>query len=166
MRSRLGPLRSPTHTASQADTPTRSPGSANMAPMPADSRSGTWVIDLDGVIWLATQPISGSSEAVEKIRAAGVRVLFCTNNAATTSDALIDRLAAAGIRAGKSDLVTSAQAAATLLDPGSKAFVCGEKGILEALADRGVEVVSEAPAAAVIVGWTRSSSTSTCSLHR
>jgi 4-nitrophenyl phosphatase len=123
--------------------------------MPEDARSGTWVIDLDGVIWLATQPIPGSSEAVEKIRAAGVRVLFCTNNAATTSDALTDRLAAAGITAGKSELVTSAQAAATLLDPGSKAFVCGEKGILEALADRGVEVVSEAPAAAAIVGWTR-----------
>jgi 4-nitrophenyl phosphatase len=124
--------------------------------MPADARSGTWVIDLDGVIWLATQPIPGSATAVEKLRAAGIRVLFCTNNAATTTESLTERLAAAGITAGKSDLLTSAQAAATLLDPGSKAFVCGEKGILEALAARGVEVVSEAPAAAAIVGWTRS----------
>jgi HAD superfamily hydrolase (TIGR01450 family) len=124
--------------------------------MTADAKTGTWVIDLDGVIWLATQPIPGSSEAVAKVRAAGVRVLFCTNNAATTSQALIDRLAQAGITAGKSDLISSAQAAASLLDPGSKAFVCGEKGILEALASRGVEVVTDAPAGAAIVGWTRS----------
>jgi ribonucleotide monophosphatase NagD (HAD superfamily) len=56
----------------------------------------------------------------------------------------------------KSDLVSSAQAAATLLERGSRAFVCGEKGILEALAERGVEVVGTGPADAAIVGWTRS----------
>src|SRR3984957_176269 len=121
-----------------------------------DAKAGTWVVDLDGVIWLATKPIAGSADAVAKVRAAGIRVVFCTNNAATRSEALIKRLAAAGITAAEPDLITSAQAAATLLDPGSKAFVCGEKGILEALSARGVEVVTEGPAAAAIVGWTRS----------
>jgi HAD superfamily hydrolase (TIGR01450 family) len=124
--------------------------------MTADPKTGTWVIDLDGVIWLATQPIPGSSEAVARVRAAGIKVLFCTNNAATTSQALVDRLGAVGIPAQGSELISSARAAASLLDPGSKAFVCGEKGILEALAARGVEVVTDAPADAVIVGWTRS----------
>ena len=124
--------------------------------MPPDKKTGTWVIDLDGVIWLATEPIPGSAAAVEKIKAAGIRILFCTNNAASSSRQLLDRLAAAGISADKSDLLTSAHAAATLLEKGSRAFVCGEKGILEALDDRGVEVVQAGPADAAIVGWTRS----------
>ncbi len=124
--------------------------------MPADPTSGTWVVDLDGVIWLATHPIAGAATAVDRLRAAGIRILFATNNAATTSGALIDRLAAAGIHVEKQDLVSSAQAAATLLEPADKAFVCGGDGLLEALGDRGVEVVSEGPAKAVVVGWTRS----------
>jgi 4-nitrophenyl phosphatase len=124
--------------------------------MPHATNSGTWVVDLDGVVWLAGEPIEGTAEGIERIRSAGVRILFATNNAATTSEALIQRLAAAGITATTDDLVSSAQAAATLIEPGSKAFVCGEAGIHEALKDRGVEVVSEGPAEAAVVGWTRS----------
>lgn len=113
-------------------------------------------MDLDGVIWLASNPIAGSAAAVERVRAAGIRILFATNNAATTSGGLVDKLAAAGITVRKEDLVSSAQAAATLVDPGSKAFVCGGDGVREALGDRGVEVVTEGPAAAAVVGWTSS----------
>ena len=45
--------------------------------------------------------------------------------------------------------------AAGLLAPGTTAVVLGEDGVLEALADRGVTVVPEGPADAVVVGWTR-----------
>ena len=119
--------------------------------------SGTWVVDLDGVIWLATQPIAGSAAAVEKIRAAGIRVLFATNNAATTSGALVDKAGCGRDQAAKTDLVSSAQAAATLLGSREPRPSCvGSKGVLEALGDRGVEVVTERPAAAAVVGWTSS----------
>jgi 4-nitrophenyl phosphatase len=114
------------------------------------------VVDLDGVIWLATNPIPGAASAVDRLRASGIRILFATNNAATTAGALIERLAAAGISVEKEDLVSSAQAAATLLQPGAKAFVCGGDGVREALEERGVGVVSQGPADAVVVGWTRS----------
>ncbi len=123
--------------------------------MPTDAASGTWVVDLDGVIWLASAPIAGSAGAVQRLRAAGIRVVFATNNAATTSEALIERLGNAGIEVEKHDLVSSAQAAATLLEPGDKAFVCGGDGLHEALGERGVSTVTEGPAQAVVVGWTR-----------
>ena len=42
----------------------------------------TVLCDLDGVVWLAQQPIPGSPEAVARLRAAGWRVLFVTNNSA------------------------------------------------------------------------------------
>ncbi len=41
-----------------------------------------------------------------------------------------------------------------LIDPGGRAFVCGDDGVREALERRGIEVVTEAPASAVVVGWT------------
>src|SRR5580698_10324 len=120
----------------------------------ADTR-GTWIIDLDGVIWLADQPIAGSAEAVARLRRAGRAVLFATNNSSPTVDELQQRLAAAGIESEPDEIVTSAQAAASMLEPGSTAFVCGDGGVLEALAARRVSVLTQGPADAVVVGWTR-----------
>jgi len=116
---------------------------------------GAWVTDLDGVVWLAEQPIAGSAEAVARLREAGTRVCFVTNNAAPTVGELLERLGSAGIEVTEGDLITSAQAAAAMLEPGSTAVVCGDEGVTEALAARGVVVVDEAPADAVVVGWTR-----------
>jgi HAD superfamily hydrolase (TIGR01450 family) len=115
----------------------------------------TWVIDLDGVIWLARTPIPGSAEAVARLRHAGIAVLFATNNALPTLGELVGQLADVGIAAEPGDLVTSAQAAASLLDPGGRAVVCGGGGVVEALEDRGVVVVPEGPADAAVVGLTR-----------
>ncbi len=117
--------------------------------------AGTWVIDLDGVIWLAQEPIPGSAGAVSRLREAGLGVLFATNNALPTLGELVDQLAVVGIAAEPDDLVTSAQAAASLLVPGSTAVACAGAGVLEALAERGVTVVPEGPADAVVVGLTR-----------
>jgi HAD superfamily hydrolase (TIGR01450 family) len=116
---------------------------------------GTWVIDLDGVIWLALEPIAGSADAIARLRAAGIGVLFATNNALPTVAELVDQLAAVGIAAAPGDLVTSAQAAASLLEEKSTAVVCASGGVIEALAARDVSVVPEGPADAVVVGLTR-----------
>jgi 4-nitrophenyl phosphatase len=113
------------------------------------------VTDLDGVVWLAERPIPGSAEAVSRLREAGIGVLFVTNNAAPTVEELIGRLATVGIVAGEEDLITSAQAAAAMLEPGSTAVLCADEGVSEALARRGVKVVPEGPADAVVVSWTR-----------
>ncbi len=42
-----------------------------------------------------------------------------------------------------------------MLEPGSTALVCADGGVLEALAARGVSVLDQGPADAVVVGWTR-----------
>ena len=117
---------------------------------------GTWVVDLDGVVWLMGQPIAGGDEAVARLRGAGVRVLFATNNSAPTRAELRRRLAHCGITAGDADVLSSADVAAGMLDPGTSALVLAGDGVVEALAARGVVVVPEGPADAVVVGWTRS----------
>lgn len=116
---------------------------------------GTWVLDLDGVVWLTGEPIAGAGGAVGRLREAGVRVLFATNNSSLTTTELLARLRRAGIEAGPDEVVTSAQAAAALVDPGCSALVLGDAGVTEALAARGVAVVDDGPADAVIVGWTQ-----------
>jgi len=116
---------------------------------------GTWVVDLDGVVWLRGRPLAGVDEAVARLRDAGVRVLFATNNSVPTRAQLHADLARCGIEVDDADLLRSADVAAGLLAPGSCAVVLAEDGVREALAARGVRVVPEGPADAVVVGLTR-----------
>jgi HAD superfamily hydrolase (TIGR01450 family) len=126
---------------------------------PEDKRlvadGATWIVDLDGVVWLAGEPIGDVAAAVGTLRDRGVRIIFATNNSAPTIDQLVSRLGRIGIAAGPDDLVTSSQAAASLLDPGTTAMVLTEGGALEALERRGVSVRDAGPVDAVVVGWTR-----------
>jgi HAD superfamily hydrolase (TIGR01450 family) len=116
---------------------------------------GTWVLDLDGVVWLTGRPIPGGDEAVARLRGSGVRVLFATNNSSPTLAELRRRLDHCGIGAADEDLLRSADVAAGLLQPGTTALVLGDDGVVQALTGRGVTVVPEGPADAVVVGWTR-----------
>ena len=112
-----------------------------------------WVLDLDGVIWLAGTAIPGAHEAVRRLHAAGETVAFVTNNSGPTLSEYTARLHGAGIELDEGELVTSAQAAASLLAPGSRAAVVGGPGLTEALEARGVAVVpAHDHPAAVVVG--------------
>ena len=114
----------------------------------------TWVLDLDGVVWLGDEPIPGAADGVARLRARGERVLFATNNSyARLSDqeAKLERL---GIPA-HGDVLTSALAAARLVEPGERALVAGGPGIVEALEAGGATPVRDGDADAVVVGFHR-----------
>jgi HAD superfamily hydrolase (TIGR01450 family) len=113
----------------------------------------TWILDLDGVVWLGSEPIPGAVDAVRRLRAAGERVLFLTNNSSALIGDYVAKLVGLGIPAEAGDLLTSAQAAARLLEPGTTALVCAGPGVDEALRARGVKTVREGRADAVVVGW-------------
>ncbi|MGE3835351.1 MAG: HAD-IIA family hydrolase [Acidimicrobiia bacterium] len=112
-----------------------------------------WLLDLDGVVWLSGRAIAGSVEAVARLRAGGERVVFVTNFSGPTLAQHEGRLAAIGIDAG-GDVVTSAMAAARLVDPGARVWCLAGPGVAEAVAARGAEVVTAPPADAVMVGLT------------
>jgi HAD superfamily hydrolase (TIGR01450 family) len=122
--------------------------------------------DLDGVVWRGETPVPGSAAGIERLRGAGLRVVFLTNNSSGRVQDNVERLAAAGVEAEPDDLVTSAQAAAALLardlrgDPNVSAaaprvLACAGPGVDEALRARGFEPVDALPAVAVVVGWHR-----------
>ncbi|CAN5597065.1 HAD-IIA family hydrolase [soil metagenome] len=114
----------------------------------------TWLLDLDGVVWLAERPLPGAAEAVARLLRAGVRVLFVTNNSAFRMAEQEAKLASQGISA-EGDVLTSAMAAAGLAEPGTAALVAAGAGVVEALGARGVRVVDGPPADVVVVGFTR-----------
>jgi glycerol 3-phosphatase-2 len=120
----------------------------------------TWILDLDGVVWLGDQSIPGSAEAVARLRAAGQRVVLVTNNSSMTVGAYLAKLQHAGVPSDPADLVTSAQVAAGLLRPGERALVLAGPGVFEALDAHGVtaipsEAADGAAVDAVVVGWHR-----------
>jgi HAD superfamily hydrolase (TIGR01450 family) len=121
----------------------------------ADSEPVTWLLDLDGVIWLSGEAIAGSTAAIERLRRSGHPVVFFTNNSWPTIAEQRAALADVGIEATADEILTSSQAAASLLDPGATAAVIGGPGVKEALANRGVEIVAAtAQPVAVVVGRT------------
>lgn len=111
-----------------------------------------WLLDLDGVVWLAGVPIPGSVDAIGRLRDSGERVVFVSNNSSSTIADQEAKLASIGVPA-RGDVLTSAAAAAGLLEPGTRALVCAGPGVVEALEQRGVTPVREPPAEAVIVGF-------------
>jgi HAD superfamily hydrolase (TIGR01450 family) len=114
-----------------------------------------WILDLDGVVWLGDEPIPGSAQAVERLRARGDRVLLASNNSSARVDEYLAKLERLGVPAERADLVTSGQAAATLLERGQTALLCAGPGVEEALEERGVRTVRTGAADAVVVGWHR-----------
>ena len=116
----------------------------------------TWLLDLDGVVWLAEDPIPGSGEAIAALRQRhGRRVVFLTNNSSARVGEYLAKLERCGVPTTPEDLITSAQAAATLVAPGETALVCAGPGVEEALQARGVRTIRTGRADAVVVGWHR-----------
>ena len=100
----------------------------------------TVLCDLDGVVWLAHRPIPGSVEAIAALRAAGRRVMFVTNNSVATRREHEAALEAIGL-AATGDVVSSAMAAARLVEPGERVLVAGGPGVVEAVESRGALAV-------------------------
>lgn len=117
--------------------------------------------DLDGVVWLAHEPIAGSVDAIARLRSAGIRVLFVTNNSFSTQTQQVAALKKIGIDA-EGDVVTSAMSAALAIQSGWRVLVCGGEGLIEEVRGAGAQVVvpyrergAPGPFDAVVVGFHR-----------
>lgn len=111
-----------------------------------------WAFDLDGVVWLAGEAIPGVAETIAALRAEGHSVCFATNFSYSPVAEAERKLARIGID-GRGRVITSAMAAAQLVEPSETALLCGGPGIEEALLARGVTVVREGEADVVVVGY-------------
>lgn len=121
------------------------------------------VCDLDGVMYRGAEPVGGSAEAINRLRAGGVRVVFCSNNASPTIERYLDKLGSMGVEVSPNELVTSAVVTVEVLAArkaaGKSAIVVGEDGLREALRSIGV-IVDDDPGSRtadfVVVGFDQS----------
>ena len=117
------------------------------------------LLDLDGVVYLAEEPVPGAAAALAAARQHGMRLAFVTNNASRTPAQVAALLDKVGVPADPAEVVTSAQAAAHYLadrlPPGSAVLVLGTAGLVEAITERGLRPVYSADdqPAAVVQGF-------------
>lgn len=106
------------------------------------------LVDLDGVAYRGHEPIEGAAAGLAGARAAGMRLVFVTNNASREPGSVADQLTSLDIPTVPGDVLTAAQACAALLatrlSPGDKVLVVGGAGLLTAVREAGFEVVSSA----------------------
>ena len=120
--------------------------------------------DLDGVIYRGPGPIAYAVESINSLDAT-IRVGYITNNASRSDVSVASHLVDLGLHVKPEDVVTSPQAAMTLLaglvPDGSTILVVGGEGLTVELERRGYVVTrsaGDAPAAVVqgfdpSVGW-------------
>jgi glycerol-1-phosphatase len=113
------------------------------------------IIDLDGVVYLGTEPVPDASEAIRSIVDAGIPVAYATNNASRAAADVAALLTSLGVPAGADEVITAAQAAAALLaedlPPAAPVLVVGAEALVKEISDVGLTPVAAAESAPVAV---------------
>lgn len=112
------------------------------------------ILDMDGVLWRASEPIGDLPDIFAKISRRGWKVLLATNNATRSIRKHVERLASFGVTVQPWQVINSAQAAARFLKErypqGGAVYAIGESGLLEALEEQGFQHSEVAPLAVVV----------------
>ena len=106
------------------------------------------MLDVDGVLHISGEPIAGAAHAVERLREAGHRLRFLTNNTTHARAQLAEAIRGFGIALEDNELQTTPLAAARLL-AGKRVLALTMLAVREDL--EGVELVGE-NADAVLLG--------------
>ncbi|MCI0425736.1 MAG: HAD-IIA family hydrolase [Actinobacteria bacterium] len=115
------------------------------------------VCDLDGVVYLGDTVLDGVPDALRRLRDAGARILFVTNNAAKTPGQVAEKVSRlTGVAYDPADVCTSPEAAEGMLrDVDLPVYVVGDVGITEVLSRAGRDQTRDpGEARSVMVGLT------------
>jgi glycerol 3-phosphatase-2 len=103
------------------------------------------IFDLDGVVFLGHDPIDGAVESINALIDGGTAVAYATNNASRRAAEVADLLVSLGIRARADEVITSAQASATVLadrlEGGDRVLIVGGQALRDEVADAGLTPV-------------------------
>jgi len=106
------------------------------------------LLDVDGVLHVSGHPILGGAKAIQRLREAGHRLRFVTNNTTHSRHALADEIRSFGVQLEDDELQTTPLAAAHALK-GKRVLALTMPAIVEDL--EGLELVGEG-AEAVLLG--------------
>jgi 4-nitrophenyl phosphatase len=119
------------------------------------AKTASFVVDLDGVLYLEDQGVPGAGDSLALIHDLGHALVFVTNNSSRTADDVATRIGErTGFTPRPDSILTSAMAAGHHLHGrAGRAFVVGSSGLAATLEGYGVAVVADWRAAdAVVVG--------------
>lgn len=113
-----------------------------------------YLFDLDGTIFLGDEVLPGAAETISKLRAAGKRTIFLSNNPTRTRRQYAEKLTRMGIPCGVEDVVNSSFVLVRWLlreAPGACLFVVGEEPLKSDLLEAGFGLSEEAGEIDVVV---------------
>ncbi len=70
------------------------------------------IIDMDGVLWRANQPIGDLPKIFDEIEKSGFRAVLATNNSTLSVELYLEKLRGFGVHLQGWQIITSSQAAA------------------------------------------------------
>jgi len=107
------------------------------------SNINLFLFDMDGTLYLGDILFDFTKELLDKIRKAGKKYLFMTNNSSKSVADYVKKLARLGIEATEEDFITSSQATAYYLKlhhKDARLYVCGTNSLKEELRKEGFMV--------------------------
>jgi len=117
------------------------------------------VLDLDGTVYRGDELLPGAAEAVERLRAAGVRTLFFSNNPTKSRQAYADRLTGMGIDVRPEEVLSAGTVTTRFLaaeHADDAVFLIGDPGLREQFEAADLDLVADATEADVlVVSWDR-----------
>ncbi len=112
------------------------------------------VFDMDGVLYRGSQPIPGVADEISRLKK-HVQILYLTNNATKSRADYVHYLAAFGISAHSSEVMTSSFGVARYIREkfgrGKKVFVIGEQGLKDELELEAGAALVEKEGASIVV---------------
>ena len=100
------------------------------------------IIDMDGVLWHGQNAMPGLVEFFQALDELKIAFILATNNASSTPDQYVKKLAEMGVSVNKNQILTSGIATALYLSEkvnpaNTRVFVVGEEGATQPLIDQG-----------------------------
>src|SRR5215470_4848055 len=113
-----------------------------------------YVLDLDGTVYLGDEPLPGVVETLARIRAAGARLVFLTNNPLRSAASYAELLRGLGVQADEQEIVTPLSVLPGYLKyrhPGAAVLTIAEPLVDQSLVAAGIAVTTEPSEADVVV---------------
>jgi NagD protein len=113
-----------------------------------------YVLDLDGTVYLGDELLPGAADTMARIRRAGSRLVFLTNNPLRSADSYAQRLASFGVAAAASEILTPLSVLTSYLQarhPGETVLTVAEPLVDQTLSAAGIALTTRASDAKVVV---------------
>jgi 4-nitrophenyl phosphatase len=102
------------------------------------------VIDMDGVLWQADQPLPGLKEFFDVMQRRGIKFILATNNNTMLPEGFVKKAAGMGVEVTTDEIMTASIATVDYLQSrypqGSRVYVVGETPLKNMVAAGGYEV--------------------------